>query len=112
MDTFLMYFQQITPGELLETLPDIFQAFDSRAQYLNCAKHTMIATTPVVIAPISRPSQGPNAKVSMLCLPFVHLTRHILMNNDLQDYVNCKKKLHIVNAMQMFSQYQDIRLTS
>ncbi|XP_041481342.1 coiled-coil domain-containing protein 180-like isoform X1 [Lytechinus variegatus] len=55
--------EQITPGELLETLPSIFQAFDERAQYLNCAKHLLLNAPPANLAPSSRGNQNTTPKV-------------------------------------------------
>ncbi|XP_030854046.1 coiled-coil domain-containing protein 180-like isoform X3 [Strongylocentrotus purpuratus] len=55
--------EQITPGELLETLPSIFQAFDERAQYLNCAIHLLLNAPPLHPAPLSRGNQNTTAKV-------------------------------------------------
>ncbi|XP_071511232.1 coiled-coil domain-containing protein 180-like [Diadema antillarum] len=55
--------EQITPGELLETLPATFQAFDERAQYLNCAKHLLVNPPSIVGAPVSRGNQNPVVKV-------------------------------------------------
>ncbi len=35
----------MTPGQLLDSMKDIFQAFDDRAQYLHCMKHPAYRTS-------------------------------------------------------------------
>ncbi|XP_072015860.1 coiled-coil domain-containing protein 180-like [Amphiura filiformis] len=37
--------EQVTPGQLLDSMKDIFQAFDDRAQYLHCTKHAAYRTS-------------------------------------------------------------------